>query len=44
MVPIHSFAVEILKDVLVLARRVRTSARAKGRAVEPISRKRWPKA
>src|ERR1035441_9192859 len=30
MVPIHSLAEEILNDVLVLARSVRTSARAKG--------------
>src|ERR1017187_2093591 len=30
MVPIHSLAAEILNDVLVLARSVRTSARAKG--------------
>ena len=42
--PIISFDVASLKDVLVLATTETTSARAKGSAVGPRSRNRWPKA
>ena len=41
----HPFAGgEILNEVLRFGSRAMTSARAKGRAVAPMSRKRWPKA
>ena len=44
MRPIHSLAVDNLNELFSVGRTATTSARAKGRAVEPTPRKRWPKA